>query len=572
MRIVRLTIKNFRSVGAVDGNHAVNLEIDDNDLIFLCGSNNSGKSTILAAYEMFVIANRESEQHDFHGRDTNNHIEIEASIRAENDADRNHRALALLWNAEGIAKIRKTWREIGDKGTKESFHPVQGWQEGGAGGFDTLLQNACPTPVWIKGNSTPEEVLTLLRTLVQETILKNVATEQVYADAIAAIRLLDTAITHNDYATSLQRNLNAAVTTIFPRISFTIRNDGTKDVIDLFRSTATIEIQEEQHPNLGFSSHGHGVRRQFVMSAFRGLATQLDEVKRTAKQRRSENYKIADVTAEPGKSKSRMLLIEEPELFLHPAAIRSVRNLLFALSSSSEFQVMAATHSPVIIDLSRPHTTLARVTASETQGTSVYQVSSTLFSDEDRETMKMLNNFDPYVCEAFFASRVILVEGDTEAVAIRELIRRWREQQPNPTLDELHVVNCGTKMNMPFFQKVLTHFRIPHSIFHDLDQRLDKNGDRSPAWTLNERIWADILAARALNVAASRFVFNTEFESANGYTTDDSVGKPFTAFRQAASWDLDDENRAAIRFLRLVMSDTPHDPEFTQQILENLAP
>jgi predicted ATPase len=571
MRLVRLRIKNYRSIGAIENSHAVDLEIDDNNLIFLCGSNNSGKSTIMAAYEMFVVANREAEEHDFHGRNTSNQIEIEASIRAETEADRTHRALALLWDATGIAKIRKTWRAVGDKGVKESFHPTDGWQEGGAGGFDTLLQNAFPTPIWIRASSTPEEILALLRTLVQETILRNIAGQQVYTDAIAAIRLLDTAIIQSEYSTSLQRNLNTAVASVFPRVSFAIRNDGTKDVTELFKTTATIEIQEQAHPNLGLTSHGHGVRRQFIMSAFRGLAMQLEEVKKSAKQRRTENYQIAEIVTLAGTPKSRMLLIEEPELFLHPAAIRSVRNLLYLLASSSEFQVMTATHSPVVIDLARPHTTLARVTASDGEGTRLHQVSSTLFSEAERETMKMLNYFDPYVCEAFFATKVILVEGDTEAVAIRELLSRLRDAAPNPALDELHVVNCGTKMNIPFFQKVLTHFHIPYSVFHDLDQRLDCNGVKSAAWTLNERIWENILHSRKSGVSASRYVFNTEFESANGYKLDEAVGKPFSAHREAATWDLADQTRAAIRFLGLVIAGVPHDPDFSQEELEQLA-
>jgi putative ATP-dependent endonuclease of the OLD family len=571
MRLVRLKIKNYRSIGAIDNCHAVDLEIDANNLIFLCGSNNAGKSTIMAAYEMFVVANRAAEDHDFHGRNQNNQIEIEASIRAETEADSAHVALRMLWDEAGIAKIRKTWRNVGETGVKESFYPDRGWQEGGAGGFDTLLQNACPTPIWIRGSSTPEEILGLLRTLVQETILKNISNNQVYRNAINAIESLDAAIIQSDYAIALQRNLNTAISSVFPRVSFVFRNNQTKDVTELFKVTATIDIREEQHPDLDLSSHGHGVRRQFILSAFRGLALQLEEVKRNAKQRRNENYQIEDIVTRAGTPKSRILLIEEPELFLHPAAIRSVRNLLYLLASSSEFQVMTATHSPVIIDLSRPHTTLVRVTTSDAQGTRLHQVSSTLFNDHERETMKMLNYFDPYVCEAFFASKVILVEGDTEAIAIRELLSRFRDEIPSPDFDDLHVVNCGTKMNIPFFQKVLTHFHIPHSVFHDLDQRLDCNGNTSAAWTLNERIWENILTANALGVIAHRYVFNTSFESANRYEHTTAHGKPFSAYLAASNWDLADQSRAAIHFLRLVLNGRPNDPDFTQQELERLA-
>jgi putative ATP-dependent endonuclease of the OLD family len=572
MRLARLGITNFRSISAADKAHGVDLEIDDNNLIFLCGKNNSGKSTILAAYEMFVIANRDAELQDFFNKEPANHIVIEATIRAENEDDVKHQALAKLWDENKTARIRKTWKAVGQKGEKESYDPKAGeWKEGGAGGFDTLLQNACPTPVWVRGTTTPDEVLALLRTLVQETILRSLSTEKVYADAIAAIKSLDDAITGHAYAASLQKNLNKAVAPIFPSITFALKNDEAKDVTELFKTTATIEVQEHKHPGLGLSGHGHGLRRQFVMSAFRGLALQLEEVKKTAKQRKPENLEIAETAFVDGTPKSRMLLVEEPELFLHPAAVRGVRELLYLLGSSSEFQVMAATHSPLLIDLSRPHTTLIRVESHGAEGTRAYQVSNTLFSDDDRSTMKMLNYFDPYVCEAFFASRVILVEGDTEAVAIRQLIYRLVEAKAYEVTDDLHVVNCGTKMNIPFFQKVLTHFRIPYHVFHDLDSLSAHDGSKSPAWTMNEKIWAQMQATDKAGVSCMRYVFQTEFESANGYKLDNSVGKPYSAYREAATWDLNDKSKAAILFLRSVLDGIPPAAAYTQELLEQMA-
>ena len=70
---------------------------------------------------------------------------------------------------------------------------------------------------------------------------------------------------------------------------------------------------------------------------------------------------------------------------------------------------------------------------------------------------------------------------------------------------------------------------------------------------------------------ASRFVFETEFESANGYAVDEALGKPFTAYRQAAQWALNDDQRSAIRFLRMIGAGQQPNPEFTQEYLENRA-
>ena len=569
MRIVKMIIKNFRGINLGDTGHGVELTFDDNNIVFVCGNNNAGKSTLLSAYEMFVVADKKAEAEDFFGKNENNNIEIEAWVRAETQADRDHRALNLLWDGDGVARIKKVWTASGGKGVKYSLPPGGEWQEGGAGGFDTLLQNACPTPVWIKGSSTPDEIVALLRSLIQETILKNFAGQKIFQDAVDAIKNLESAIAESDYAVSLQRNLNQAIASVFPSVSFKLRNDGKKDIEEIFKGGASIDIQEENRPDLSFVYHGHGVRRQFVMSAFRGLAMQLEEVKKVAKQRKAENLEILEIVERESTSKSKMLLIEEPELFLHPEAIRSVRELVYLLAGSSEFQVMAATHSPIMVDLSKPHTTLVRAKNTEVTGTVLYQVSNSLFDDEDRERMKMLNYFDPYVCEAFFSDNVLLVEGDTEAVAIRKIIDRMRGD--GMVDQQIHVVNCGTKMNIPFFQKVLTHFKIKHWIFHDVDSRNSSDGSANPAWAINRKIWEGIEMARQSNVEASRFVFNSEFESANGYSYNKTIGKPYSAYKMACEWDLADSSKPAVKYIKYILGIEVSGQEHSQDFVELLA-
>jgi putative ATP-dependent endonuclease of OLD family len=567
VKISEMHVTNYRCFGA-----KVSLKLDENNLVVLCGKNNSGKSTLLSAYEMFVTAAREALSEDFFQKKPENNIQIELAIRAEGDDDLENKALKKYWDKDNVARIRKTWKAVGEKGEKESFAPDESkWIEGGAGGFDTLLQHACPAPVWIKGSQSPEDLLLLLKTLVQDAILKELVKHETYQAAIDAVSKLDELILRTPYAVDIQTNMNQAIGSVFPGVKFKIKNEPPKDVGDLLKGSTAIEITENDRPDLGFSGHGHGVRRQFVLSTLRGLAMQLDEVRKTPKARKPENFKIQKIEENKQRSKSKMLLFEEPELFLHPSAIRSVRNLLFTLANHSEFQIMAATHSAVLIDLSRPHTTLVRVTPSDA-GSSVTQVSNSLFSEEDRERMKMLNYFDPFVCEAFFADKVILVEGDTEAVALRCIMARMREIEQSPMLNDIHVVNCGTKMNLPFFQNVLTHFSIPHFVFHDIDSRLTSTGAASPAWTMNERIWLSVEESRKKNVSAYRFVFDTEFESAHGYVHDAALGKPYSAFQHASAWDLTDIAIPAVRYLRAVLSGKAGEQETSQDQLEKIHP
>jgi putative ATP-dependent endonuclease of OLD family len=79
MKIVKLKIKNFRAIGS----EGVSINLKNNNLVFLIGKNNAGKSSILLAYEMLVITGKKTTEKDFFGKNVSNKIEIEAWIKAE---------------------------------------------------------------------------------------------------------------------------------------------------------------------------------------------------------------------------------------------------------------------------------------------------------------------------------------------------------------------------------------------------------------------------------------------------------------------------------------------------------
>lgn len=50
----------------------------------------------------------------------------------------------------------------------------------------------------------------------------------------------------------------------------------------------------------------------------------------------------------------KILLIDEPEAFLHPPMVRSAREALYDFAENNEnWQVIATTHSPIFIDVSK---------------------------------------------------------------------------------------------------------------------------------------------------------------------------------------------------------------------------
>jgi len=304
-----------------------------------------------------------------------------------------------------------------------------------------------------------------------------------------------------------------------------------------------------------FVQHGHGVIRQALFNFFAFLKSEAG-----------------------GDRKEYVLLFEEPELFLHPKSTRLLREELYELAENSPFQILCCTHCPQMIDISKPHSSLVRVCKNQDETTASRQVGHSIFQDDvNKHYVQMINQFDPNVCETFYASRICLVEGDTEAVICRELLNTL-----HPTAD-IFILNTGSKNNIPFFQRILAHFAIPYVVIHDSDTRyayedkgrtvvrIKKDGTprANSAWTLNGSIWAEILEARAKGIAASRLISVYDFESENGYEVDAKLGKPLSAYRFAEenAWN---EELPIRSFLEEIMAEV-YKNDWAQDDIEQIA-
>jgi predicted ATP-dependent endonuclease of OLD family len=185
-----------------------------------------------------------------------------------------------------------------------------------------------------------------------------------------------------------------------------------------------------------------------------------------------------------------------------------------------------------MIDLEKSHASLVRLVKEQDNITTTYQVHFDLFDSEDKNYLQMINRFNPHVCETFFAQRIVLVEGDTEAVFYREIIRRYYPDK------KIYILNTGSKANMVFYQKILTHFGISHIVVHDADVRTYKNENGkatpNPMFSCNEAIWKQIEESnKSIPKLARRFVHFKDFETAHGYKINMADGKPLSAYKFA---------------------------------------
>jgi len=208
--------------------------------------------------------------------------------------------------------------------------------------------------------------------------------------------------------------------------------------------------------------------------------------------------------------------MDEPELCLHPNAIRESCRVLYDLPKTGNWQVMVTTHSPAFIDLSRDNTTIVRVqqgSSGQIEGTTIFRPKYAQLDDNDKERLKLLNMCDPYVAEFFFGGRSIVVEGDTEFTALKHVIG-----DNSADFKDVHIIRARGKATIVSLVKILNHFGSSYAVLHDSDKpiivtRKTKKKMANPAWSTNATI-LDAVAAHPSGVEVRLLASLPNFETA----------------------------------------------------------
>jgi predicted ATPase len=234
---------------------------------------------------------------------------------------------------------------------------------------------------------------------------------------------------------------------------------------------------------------GHGLQRAVLLGFVKAWAKAL--------RQRSEN----DTTAARRASESMIFAIEEPELFLHPQAQRSLAEALRQLAIAENRQILLCSHSAHFVDLDNYRQIAVAAKPSSQQGTQVRQCTQELFADETDNDRKrrfhMASWVNPDRGEMFFAKKVVFVEGETEKSLLPFLARRLGCYSP-----DVSIIDCGSKNNLPLYITIAEAFSLHYHVIHDEDPLPDPvpegwNADKIKAvrgtFTFNQEI-ADCVA------------------------------------------------------------------------------
>ncbi len=248
---------------------------------------------------------------------------------------------------------------------------------------------------------------------------------------------------------ALDAQIQTELTKIFPGVSAKI-HIPTPEFSDFLKG-ATIKIFEDNYHNpdgRDAASFGHGAQRAVQIALIKCLS----QIKR------------ADAVSN---DRTTLLLIDEPELYLHPQAIELVRASLSSLSADG-YQVIFSTHSPNMIARQDAHNTLLLRRTVEA-GTKANQrikdavVDAIAVADHQSETLFTLTNS----AKVLFSEKIVIAEGKTERAILPDVFKH----AIGITMDEdkLGLVALGGSGNIPNAMKVLAAMGIPAKAIVDLD-------------------------------------------------------------------------------------------------------
>lgn len=232
---------------------------------------------------------------------------------------------------------------------------------------------------------------------------------------------------------------------------------------------------------------------------------------------------------EDNPDRSLIIGFEEPEIYLHPSAANQMRDTVYELSGKQS-QIVATTHSPYLIDLSRkPRQVLNRFRCEGAHAESVaFNVSDEFMAldGDDKAYVKMLLRVDDYVSRAFFTKTVVLVEGDTEDIVFREAMKRLPAGNRAKLLSDFVVIKARGKASIIGIAKYFHALSINFMVMHDRDAGIPG------AEKFNQPI------QEAVGDANKIVVLEECVEDLLGYDAPTSE-KPFKAYQFVSAWGSD---------------------------------
>lgn len=503
MRLVEFTVENYKVF-----KKPFNIKFNNSSISILTGKNNMGKSTLLEAINRFFMTEPKAKTIEincfsnqatpiiftaiFEGAFQFEAEESTESINIENTKLKRIE-ITKKYNAEQAPKFYGAGSEI------RANHPYKI-------DLEQILENP---PFYITPYMNPDDINSLIQNIYSE-VLKNrfeslFKIDEPNKDEEELINEFNNLKnSYPRFLSKIKRNTDKTLEEISSYVSSNLQN--------LF-SNNTLNLEIRGGESSGFSAND--ILKSTNSTVHISNSIQPDSMplsnQGTGLQRMSLIYLIQNMIEKKviGGENQKLLLIDEPEAFLHPEAVRALSKSLYTIGS--QMPLLISTHSPVLIDLSEKHTSiqLFRVNQKKNQALELYQSKNDTFDDDDFKNLKILNYVDSYVNEFFFADKIIIVEGDTEYITFKHFAEQAKQN--------IHIIRARGKGTIQTLMKILNQFDIKYYVLHDIDNNPNLSITTLKSQkTMCENIFKLKQNKKQKNLENEIFVSETTFEIAIG--------------------------------------------------------
>lgn len=218
-----------------------------------------------------------------------------------------------------------------------------------------------------------------------------------------------------------------------------------------------------------------------------------------------------------------LLVIEEPEAYLHPLAQRWVARSIADVAREG-VQVVVTTHSPAFVDVQRLEgLVLVRKEGGTTvtrQLTAARLAEHCLKHGAIKATPESILPFystaaTPDLTSGLFAKKLVLVEGPTEALALPVYLERLGI---NVARDGVAVLAVHGVSNIAKWWRFFTAYSIPTYLIFDNDRYSDPEGrsrlEIGQLLDMKESTWMELMSRSDLVILERVAIFGDNFEAA----------------------------------------------------------
>lgn len=410
--------------------------LDCEKITALIGANNTGKSTFLAAIKKFFEKNSKLDAEDIN--DKSKPTEIILTFDDTLDGLKEYGSN----NSQEIKCIQ-------EPNENKKHYVVVGFEDHGKLS-ETQITNSI-------SNQFEFIFIPAVRDAAEDVVEKR---ESILGDLLKKIgdlnKIFESA--RADYGENLKKISTDSLDDISKKISNNIKEINPEISVKISKSKPEIPKFEfsifERGEERALNKMGHGTQRNFIWSCLRAIVD----------AGLKKNVKTA------------VMLIEEPELYQHPPKLRQLRELLYKLvSDEPATQIIYATHSPNLVDFSKPENINLFKRTQDGKTVEIKKIDRENIPEDLGKTM-MRN-----ISDGFFCSKVILVEGFRDySILNDEITKKIQQIDPKPNISEMMIIPVHSKDNLVEPATVFESFGINVYLMWDCDKDKYKECQKDP--------------------------------------------------------------------------------------------